>query len=86
LFIPERAQILHADLNLFAPQEAFSRLCREHRIECLEPHEEFIRQSARSPLYWADDMHLTPAGAELTANVISRYISEARELRYSLAQ
>lgn len=72
-FIPEYAQIERGE-RYFEPQRGFLRWCAKTQLECLEPHVEYAKTDAITPLYFRDDGHFTAAGAKLAATLVSEYI------------
>ena len=75
-FLPEAAQILDGRPEFFRPQEEFVKRCLEHRIDCIEPHREYLAAvRAKRALYFVDDGHLSPAGAAFTAEILYRHMT-----------
>lgn len=74
-FVPEVAQIAGATPGPFLPQARFRELCAASSLRCVEPADEFLAEHGRRPLFFADDGHLSPAGAELAAAQIAREIT-----------
>lgn len=76
-YIPEIAQILRADEDPFAPQRYFMDRCGELRLDCIDPHPTFVRAQQERDLYFMDDGHFSPAGADLAAEIILAHIASA---------
>ncbi len=76
-FLPEMAQIQLAQKDLFAPQQSFKERCEQHQLHCLDPHAEFLSESKNGDLYFRDEGHLSPRGAEFTANLIAKYLEQS---------
>ena len=70
--IPEPAQVVAPHgREPFFPQQRFREHCDAARLRCLEPSSAFVTEQRRRPLYWADDNHLTPAGADFVAALLA---------------
>jgi hypothetical protein len=74
-FIPEVAQVANAEAGPFHPQQRFLELCRESDLQCVEPSSEFLAAQRTRWLYFADDGHLSPDGAELAARLLAEEMS-----------
>lgn len=78
LMIPEAAQIqLGPSGERFYPQRQFLETCRSNGLRCVEPSARFLAEHGHRPLYFADDVHFTPAGAELASELLAREIAGA---------
>jgi hypothetical protein len=76
LYLPEIAQIVEADTDPFAPQRYFADRCGHLKIDCLEPHRAFVeRQGEGIDLFFMDDGHLSPRGADLVAGILAARLS-----------
>lgn len=54
-------------------------LCEELALECLDPTDALTQRALTGEaLYYADDMHLNPAGNDALARIIAEYLAEAR--------
>ena len=58
----------------FRPQWYFLELCTLYEISCIDPHKRFLRARNRNSLYFLDDGHWSPFGAELAAEIVARHI------------
>jgi hypothetical protein len=74
-FIPEMSQILYGVKTYFQPQKDFARLCEEHHLACIEPHRLYLDRQKETDVYFRDDGHFSPAGAELTAGILHNYFN-----------
>jgi hypothetical protein len=74
-FIPEMSQIVPGVKTYFQPQKDFTRLCSQHRLACIEPHRLYLDKQKEQDVYFRDDGHLSPAGAELTAGILGHYFN-----------
>ena len=75
LFLPELAQVVQPNLDHFAPQRFFSDHCSELGLDCIEPHEAFIENQQSADLFFMDDGHLSPQGADLAAKIIADHVT-----------
>ncbi len=73
-FVPELAQIARPERDHFRPQDYFNDKCIKNGIDCIDPHLQFVEKQSQTDLYFMDEGHLSPAGADLTAQIISRYL------------
>jgi lysophospholipase L1-like esterase len=71
-FIPEMEQILSNRAEYFEPQRRFVTLCDEQKLNCIEPHEAFLKAQSEIDLYFRDDGHFSEAGAGLTAKILEQ--------------
>lgn len=79
LMIPEAAQIQSGrEGERFYPQRQFLETCRSNRLHCVEPSATFLAEHEQRPLYFADDVHFSPAGAELSADLLAREMAGFR--------
>lgn len=77
--IPDYAQILNASGHeKFYLQKRFVELCGANRIDCFEPSQAILNTGRPQDLYFRDDGHFTPEGAQLAADLIYRGIKELR--------
>ena len=56
-----------------SPQWYFLELCTLHEISCIDPHKRFLRARNRNSLYFLDDGHWSPYGAELAAEIVASH-------------
>ena len=75
-FQPEIAQIALPRVNHFAPQRYFTDRCAALRIDCIDPHRAFVERQSQIDLYLMDDGHLSPAGADLVAEILQERIAD----------
>ena len=62
------------------PQHRFASLCQDLKMPCLDLLPQFSAAAAadtQTPLYYADDMHWTPAGHALASKLICDYLLTA---------
>jgi lysophospholipase L1-like esterase len=74
MFLPEIAQIVREE-DLLAPQRLFLRGCERLELDCLEPSATFIEQHRQEDLFFMDDGHLSPRGADLTARILADHLA-----------
>ena len=75
LYLPEIAQIAQPHVDHFAPQRYFTDRCAALRIDCIAPHRAFVERQSQIDLYFMDDGHLSPAGADLVAEILQERIA-----------
>ena len=74
VFVPELAQVTAAEKDHFEPQRYFLSGCAERQLDCLDPHVDFIERQQETDLFFMDDGHFSPAGAEFLAGIIHRHL------------
>ena len=74
VFVPELAQVTAAEKDHFEPQRYFLSGCAERQLDCLDPHVDFIERQQETELFFMDDGHFSPAGAEFLAGIIHRHL------------
>ena len=72
LYVPEISQAVHPERDHFAPQRYFMEECGRRGLDCLDPHREFVERQTETALFFMDDGHFAPAGADMTAEIIAR--------------
>lgn len=75
MFLPEIAQIVRDGEELLAPQRLFLRGCQRLALDCLEPSASFMEQQRQEDLFFMDDGHLSPRGADLTARLLADHLA-----------
>ena len=75
LYLPEIAQVIRPDKDHFAPQRYFIDRCGRLQIDCIDPHRAFIERQQQVDLFFMDDGHLSPAGADLVAEILQGHIA-----------
>lgn len=77
--IPELAQIMNASGHeKFYLQKRFVELCDANRIQCIEPSQAYLDAQRWQDLFFMEDRHFNPFGAQLAADLIYRRIEELK--------
>jgi hypothetical protein len=81
-FIPEVAQVMNASGHeRFYLQKSFMKFCESNKMDCIEPTQAFVKRQRMVDVFFMDDGHFNPYGAEMAADIISEHLEKARVAR-----